>query len=71
LSDTNQSTLEILDNSNNVIRTEEIFSDNPSYLYTLALQVADFGTPQTSLNLRVYQINNLIGRGNFAQAYVS
>ena len=34
-----------------------------SYIYTSAQQVADFGSNQTNINMRVYKINNVIGRG--------
>jgi hypothetical protein len=35
----------------------------PSYTYAAADQTADFGAPQSSISLRVYQISSLAGRG--------
>jgi hypothetical protein len=40
-----------------------ILSDIPSALYTAAEQTADFGAPQSSVSLRVYQMSAVAGRG--------
>jgi hypothetical protein len=52
--------IDILDGSN-VKRT--ILSDAPSAVYTAAEQTADFGSPQSSVSLRVFQMSALLGRG--------
>jgi hypothetical protein len=52
--------VEVLD-SGTVRRTLSTVS--PAVRYTAAQQQADFGTPQTSLSLRLYQLSALIGRG--------
>ena len=36
---------------------------SPSITYTAAQQTADFGAPQSSVSLRVYQISPVHGRG--------
>jgi hypothetical protein len=41
-----------------------------SAVYTSAEQIADFGSNQTTLNVRVYQINDTVGRGHELQATV-
>ncbi len=38
--------------------------------YSAAQQVADFGVAQSSLNVRVYQVSGLVGRGYAAEAAV-
>jgi hypothetical protein len=55
--------LEILDGpGGSVVRTATgIIS--ASFVYTTALQSADFGTPQTELTFRVYQLSAQVGRG--------
>ena len=52
--------LEIL-NAGTVVRTIAGLTA-PSFLYTAAMQTADFGGPVTSLSVRIYQIGAL-GRG--------
>lgn len=41
-----------------------------SAVYTSAQQVADFGTNQSTLYVRVYQISDVVGRGNPLQATI-
>lgn len=54
--------LEIL-NGSTVVR-EVTGLTTPAYTYTEAMQVADFGSPQTaSLKFRVYQMSAAVGRG--------
>jgi hypothetical protein len=36
---------------------------SPAWVYSAADQTADFGTPQSTISLRVYQISGLVGRG--------
>jgi hypothetical protein len=52
--------IDILDGAT-VKRT--ILSDTPSALYTAAEQTADFGSPQSSVSLRVFQMSAVLGRG--------
>jgi hypothetical protein len=55
--------LEILDGpGGNVVRTATGIT-SASFVYTTAMQSADFGTPQTALTFRVYQISAQVGRG--------
>jgi len=49
-----------------VVRT--LRSDTPSVLYAAADELADFGAPQASLDVRVVQISATVGRGMPAQA---
>jgi hypothetical protein len=44
-----------------VVRT--LHASAPSALYAAADEIADFGTAQTSLAVRVYQISATVGRG--------
>jgi hypothetical protein len=44
-----------------VVRTIE--TATPSALYTSAQEIADFGTPQSSLAVNVYQLSATVGRG--------
>lgn len=54
--------IEILDGSNNVVRTFSSVAIN-SQVYSSANQVTDFGSNQTSIKVRVYQLTDLVGRG--------
>jgi hypothetical protein len=54
--------LEILDGSSNVVRTFSGIS-SLSQVYTSAQQVTDFGSNQSIIRARVYQITDLLGRG--------
>lgn len=40
-----------------------IASNTPAVIYTSAEQVADFGSPQESITLRIYQLSEVVGRG--------
>jgi hypothetical protein len=42
----------------------------PSTVYQVAQQVNDFGSTQSAIRVRVYQISSLVGRGPFAEATV-
>jgi hypothetical protein len=53
--------VDILDGPD-VVRT--LSSTTPSLTYTAAEQTADFGAPQSSLDLRVYQTSQVFGRGS-------
>ena len=59
--DTERYEVDILDGPD-VVRT--ISSTTPSLTYTAAEQTADFGAPQSSLSLRVYQLSPVFGRGS-------
>lgn len=37
--------------------------DTPSVLYATADEIADFGAPQASLSVAVYQLSATVGRG--------
>ena len=49
----------------NVLRT--ILTTAPLALYTAADEISDFGTPQTSLHVRVTQLSATVGRGFAAE----
>jgi hypothetical protein len=53
-------------NGSNVARTIVVNSTTTT-TYTAAQQTADFGSPQTTLTFRVYQIGDLVGRGKQAE----
>jgi hypothetical protein len=60
-------TLEILASPGGaVVRTEALTS--PSFVYTAAMQTADFGAPVTSLAWRVAQVSAIYGDGAFAES---
>ena len=44
-----------------VVRT--LRASTPNVLYAATDEIADFGTPQSSLAVRVYQLSAAIGRG--------
>lgn len=54
-------TVEIMNGSTIVRTIEDILTQN--YIYTTADQITDFGTIQSSITYRVYQISSVIGRG--------
>ena len=60
--------LEILNGAAVIVRTVSGIT-TPSFLYTAAMMVADFGGPVTTLRFRVWQIGAL-GRGGSAEALV-
>jgi hypothetical protein len=62
--------IEFLDGSNNVVRTETV-SDATEFTYTAAMQTADFGSAQSTVRVRVYQISSRIGRGYAASGTFS
>jgi hypothetical protein len=47
-----------------------LYSTTQSVLYTDAQQTTDFGSPQSEISIRVYQMNETIGRGFPAQGVV-
>lgn len=53
--------LEIMDGST-VVRTETALS-TPSFTYTSAMQVTDFGSDQSTITYRWYQRSTVLGRG--------
>lgn len=74
--DTESYQIDIL-NGSNVVRTitvEALASNSiavqPTALYTAAQQTTDFGSPQTSIALKVYQVSGEVGRGFAASATV-
>ncbi len=60
--------LEIL-NGSSVVRTVAALT-TPAFLYTAAMQTADFGSAQSSYTFRVYQNSAQIGRGQLASRTV-
>jgi len=56
--------LDILDGPD-VVRTIEVSA--PSALYAVTAEIADFGTPQTSLTVRIAQLSATVGRGFAAE----
>lgn len=53
--------VEIRDINQTVIRTEDTF--NPSFYYSAADQIADFGSVQVAVAFTVYQLSTIVGRG--------
>lgn len=53
-------------NGSTVVRTFAGLT-SPTTPYTSAQQVADFGTNQTTVTVRIYQISDLVGRGQVKQ----
>lgn len=47
-----------------VVRTTRVIQ--PSFIYTSAMQVADFGSNQTRVKFSVYQVSLAYGRGTGA-----
>jgi hypothetical protein len=47
-----------------------LITDAPQVTYSAAAQVSDFGAVQDSVQLRVYQLSDVVGRGRAAQATV-
>ena len=47
-----------------------ITSTTPSVTYTAAQQTTDFGSGQTTLYLRIYQVSEVAGRGHVLQAII-
>ena len=60
--------VEIL-NGGAVVRT--IATSTPTAKYLATEQVNDFGSTQTTLEFRVYQLSGTVGRGNYAQSIVT
>jgi hypothetical protein len=66
--DTETYELDVLDGST-VKRTLHVTS--PSVLYANADEIADFGSPQSSLSARVAQLSTTVGRGIAAEAVLT
>lgn len=62
--------LEICNVGGSVLRTLAGLS-SPSYTYTAADQITDFGSLQSSVRIKVYQISDTVGRGHVADQTVS
>jgi hypothetical protein len=56
-------------NGSTVVRTVTGLT-SPAYTYSAANQTTDFGSGQTTLTFRVYQISDAVGRGFVASATV-
>lgn len=59
--------VDIMDGSN-VVRT--ISSTSPSVSYSSAEQTTDFGSQQPSISVKIYQMSDIVGRGNISEATV-
>lgn len=59
--------LEILDNAGNVVRTVSNLT-SATYTYSSTDQVADFGSAQSAVSIRIYQRSATVGRGIPASA---
>lgn len=59
--------VDIMDGSD-VIRT--ITASSPTASYTAAEQTTDFGSPQSEVTVRVYQMSAIVGRGGKGEAMV-
>jgi hypothetical protein len=44
------------------------FITQRAYLYTVGQQTADFGSAQSSVKVRIYQISSIVGRGEYTEA---
>jgi hypothetical protein len=53
-------------NGSTIVRTIPVIS--PAATYTAAQQTADFGAPQPSVSVKVYQLSATVGRGRPAAA---
>ena len=54
--------IDFLDGSGNVVATKAV-SDLTSYIYTEADQIADFGSAQSTIRTKIYQMSDAVGRG--------
>ncbi len=59
-------TLQILDGASPPTVVREVEVSTPSFTYTEADQIADFGAPPAALNWRVAQVSGAYGNGTFA-----
>lgn len=59
--------IDIIDGAS-VVRT--LTASTPSVIYTAAQQTTDFGSPQASVAVRIYQISSRVGRGHAGEATV-
>ncbi len=44
-------------------KTRRLESDGPAALYAASAELADFGAPQTLLNVKIFQLSSVVGRG--------
>jgi hypothetical protein len=56
-------------NGSSIVRT--LSASTPAVLYSAADELTDFGAPQTTLTIAVYQLSTSVGRGIAAQATLS
>jgi hypothetical protein len=59
--------IDIMDGAS-AVRT--LSSNQPSLIYTTSQQTADFGAPQPSYTVRIYQISASYGRGQAREAMI-
>lgn len=60
--------VEILDEDGEVLRI--ISTSNPAVTYTSAQQITDFGSVQSSIKIRIYQMSVAVGRGYPGEATI-
>ena len=60
--------VDVLDGSDQVLRT--LVSATTSVNYSAADQTTDFGSPQTAVKVRIYQLSAVVGRGTPAEATI-
>ncbi len=65
--DSEQYSIDIL-NGSTVVRT--LTSTSPTAAYSAAQQTTDFGSPQGSVSVKIYQLSTVVGRGYAASAFV-
>src|SRR5690606_39104494 len=58
--------VDVVDDTGEVRRTISV--SDPAATYSAEMQTDDFGSPQTSITIRVYQISEDVGRGYPAEA---
>lgn len=61
--------VDILDGSDNVLRTIEGLTAK-TYTYSATDQTTDFGSAQSSVKVKIYQISDVVGRGNCGEESV-
>jgi hypothetical protein len=60
---TEKYSISILNVSNQIVRSAEVSS--PSFNYSEAMQITDFGSSQNTIKARVFQVSDDIGAGEF------
>jgi hypothetical protein len=66
--DVEQYDLEVVGGTGTVLRTATV--NAPAWTYTRAMQIADFGAPQSSFRVNIYQDSVIYGRGQVRSATI-